>query len=137
MFLRTRCSKLNMRELIIQGCPYWVYGGSPPIIRKSTQPPLPAKIPPPLVDHHHHHPHPFTRKVDFTPHKITKASPRTYIFQSGFLVAYTLRRFYSNVWIFKFEDWKRISQASTELLFLQVTFVARDERCDFFFFIKR
>ena len=47
MFLRTRCSKLNMRELIIQGCPYWVYGGTPPIIRKSTQPPLPAKIPPP------------------------------------------------------------------------------------------
>ena len=111
--------------------------GESPHHPKIYSTPSTCKNPPPLVDHHHHHPHPFTRKVDFTPHKITKASPRTYIFQSGFLVAYTLRRFYSNVWIFKFVDWKRISQASTELLFLQVTFVARDERCDFFFFIKR
>ena len=40
-----------MRELIIQGFPYWGYGGSPPVCRKFAQPPLPVKIPP--VDHQH------------------------------------------------------------------------------------
>ena len=29
MFLRTRCAKLKMRELVIQGCPYWGLWGVP------------------------------------------------------------------------------------------------------------
>ena len=37
MFVQTRCAKLKMREFP---------DGSPPISRKSAQPPLPAKIPP-------------------------------------------------------------------------------------------
>ena len=46
MFLQTRCTKLKMHELIIQGFPYLGVWGSPPISRKSAQPPLPAKTPP-------------------------------------------------------------------------------------------
>ena len=64
MFLRTRCAKLKMRELIIQVFPTGGYEGSPPISQKSAQTSLPANIPP--VDHQHH-PYSFTRKVNFPP----------------------------------------------------------------------
>ena len=96
MFLRTRCAKLKMCELIIQGFPYcgviWESPYQPKICSPSTCKNSPQWTTTTTT------PHPFTRKVNFRPLnkvtqcKIPKASPRNYIFQRGFLVGlYSIR----------------------------------------------
>ena len=91
MFLQTRCAKLKMCELIIQGFPYLGVWGESPHQPKICSAPSTCKDSPP-IDHPHHQPHPFTRNVNYPPLnkvtqcKISKARPRTYISQRELLV---------------------------------------------------
>ena len=69
--------------------------------------------------------------------KMSKVSPRTYIFQRGFLVdLYSVLLIFDRLNIQMWISRKELGQGE-ELLFLQVVLIEQVKRCEFISFIKR
>ena len=64
--------------------------------------------------------------------------PKEFYFQKGiFIWAYILGHLYSNVRIFRFENWEKMYSMSYELIFSQVVLIARNKSYEFILFMKR